>query len=226
MTVRGAFITAALLTVGVAAPAQAADVHISNFAFSPTPITIAQGDTVTWHWDGPDTNHSVTSDSGQADSFDSDPNQPPSSATHPPTSTFAHVFNTPGSFTYHCQIHSFMTGKVVVNAPGGGPPPDTTPPAISAVSVKGGRTCPKHKKHCKPKPTTVGLTLSEDAQLTLTVKGRPKATTTKAGKAGTNKLTLSTRELPPGKYTVTVTATDSGGNTSAPVKRGVKVKKG
>ena len=224
---RGAFITTAALLAFGAAPAQAADVHISNFAFSPTPITIAQGDTVTWHWDGPDTNHSVTSDPGQADSFDSDPGKTPTAADHPPTDTFDHTFNTPGSFTYICKVHSFMTGKVVVQAPGGGgPPPDTTPPSITGVSVKGGRKCPKGKKHCKPRPTTVRLTLSEDATLTLKVAGRPKATTTKEGKAGANTMKLSTRKLPPGKYSLSITATDGAGNTSPAVKRSVRVKRG
>src|SRR3954453_24066332 len=115
MAMRGALATSALLFgLATAAPAQAADVTIQNFAFSPTPVTIAQGDTVTWHWAGPDTNHSVTSDANQADSFDSDPIRPPLSADHPPGDTFDHVFNTPGTFTYFCKVHSSMHGKVVV----------------------------------------------------------------------------------------------------------------
>ena len=75
--------TALALGIG-AAPAAAADVNIGGFAFSPSSVTIAQGETVTWHFAGPDTNHSVTSDPGQADSWDSDPGRPPSSADHPP----------------------------------------------------------------------------------------------------------------------------------------------
>jgi plastocyanin len=226
---RGALVTSALLLgLAFAAPAaQAADVHISNFAFSPTPVTIAQGDTVTWHWDGPDTNHSVTSDPGQADSFDSDPDRAPTAADHPPTDTFDHTFNTPGTFTYICKVHSFMTGKVVVQAPGGGgPPPDTTPPALTGVSAKGGRVCPKGTKHCKPRPTSVKFTLSEDATVTLKVAHRAKATTTKELNAGAHTVKISTRKLPPGKWSVSITATDGAGNTSAPIKRSVRVKKG
>ena len=150
---RGVLISATLLLLGAsAAPAQAADVTISNFSFSPTPITITQGDTVTWHWAGPDTNHSVTSDASQADSFDSDPTHAPLSTDHPPGDTFDHQFNTPGTFTYHCQVHSSMHGKVIVNAPGGGPPPDTTPPAITALKTKGGRTC-KQPREDRRRPT-------------------------------------------------------------------------
>ena len=224
---RGALISATLLVLGAAAaPAQAADVTIANFAFSPTPITIAQGDTVTWHWAGPDTNHSVTSDPMQADSFDSDPMRAPLSTDHPPGDTFDHKFDTPGTFSYHCQVHSSMHGKVVVTAPGGGPPPDTTPPAITALKAKGGRTCKKHAKKCKPKATTVSFSLSEASVVKLTVKGRPKATVSTSMNAGPNKLSISTKRLPPGKYTVKVVATDAAGNASAPAQTTAKVKRG
>src|SRR4051812_40463426 len=147
---RFAAIPAILLALGVAAaPASAADVTIKNFAFDPSTITINQGDSVTWTWAGPDTNHSVTSDPNQADSFDSDPGRTPSSADHLPGSTFAHTFNTSGTFTYICKVHSFMTGKVIVNEPGGGPPPDTTAPAISGLKASGGRKCSPKAKNCK-----------------------------------------------------------------------------
>src|SRR3954469_7640418 len=165
MAMRGALATSAILFAIGAAPAQAADVHISNFSFSPTPITIAQGDTVTWHWAGPDTNHSVTSDPNQADSFDSDPGRTPTSADHLPGSTFDHTFNTPGTFTYICKVHTSMHGKVIVNAPGGEPPADTIAPAITSAKATGGRKCGRKAKKCKPRPTTVNFNLSEDAQV-------------------------------------------------------------
>jgi plastocyanin len=216
-----------LVALGVtAAPASAADVTISNFQFNPTPITIAQGDTVTWHWAGPDTNHSVTADSMQADSWDSDPLKAPSPADHPPGSTFGHKFDTAGTFTYFCKVHSSMHGKVIVNAPGGGPPPDTTAPAITGLSAKGGRKCKRGASHCKPAPTVVKFTLSEDAQLKLEVPKHPAANVTRAVKAGTNSVKISTAKLPPGKYVVKVTATDSAGNASPPAKATVKVKRG
>src|SRR5919205_1172382 len=118
-------ITAAVVAFGAsAAPAQAADVSISNFAFMPPSITITEGDAVKWTWAGPDTNHSVTASSGQAESFDSDPSGTPFTIDHPKGFTFSHTFNTPGTFTYFCKVHSYMTGKVTVTLPGGGPPPD------------------------------------------------------------------------------------------------------
>jgi plastocyanin len=222
---RGVLISATLLVLGAsAAPAQAADVTIANFAFSPTPITIAPGDTVTWHWAGPDTNHSVTSDANQGDSFDSDPLRAPLSTDHPPGDTFDHQFNTPGTFTYHCQVHSSMHGKVIVTAPGGGPPPDTTPPAITALKAKGGRACKKHAKKCKPKPTSISFSLSEAAQVKITAGGRTRATL--AGHAGANSTKLTTKKLPPGKYTVSLVATDAAGNASPAVQKKVTVTRG
>lgn len=224
---RGALFSAVLFVLGAAAaPAQAADVTIKNFAFDPTPLTIGVGDTVTWHWAGPDTNHSVTSDAMQADSFDSDPMRAPLSTDHPPGDTFDHTFATAGSFTYVCKVHTSMHGRVIVKAPGEEPPPDTTPPAISALKATGGRKCRKNARKCKPKPTTVRFSLSEDAQVKLTVKGRPKAAVTRSMKAGSNKVTISTKKLPPGNYTVNVTATDAAGNDSAPAKKKVTVTRG
>src|SRR3954464_2745331 len=152
-------ITAAAIAFGVAAaPAQAADVSISNFSFMPSSITIAQGDSVNWTWAGPDTNHSVTSKSGQADSFDSDPGKTPTSLDHPPGDTFSHTFNTPGTFSYICKVHSFMTGKVGVNGP---PRSHTPPPPLPKVSASGGRKCRKGQKNCKGKPTVLRFNLSE-----------------------------------------------------------------
>jgi plastocyanin len=220
---RAAFVPLTLFALGtMAAPAVAADVTIKNFAFDPATITVNQGDSVTWTWAGPDTNHSVTSDPNQADSFDSDPGRTPSAADHIPGSTFAHTFNTSGTFTYLCKVHSFMTGKVVVNGPGGEPPPDTTAPVLSKVSATGGRKCKKGAKNCKAKATTVRFTLSEDATVKLAVPKHPAANVTRSFKAGARNIKLSVKKLPPGKYTVKLTATDAAGNAS-PAKP-VKVK--
>jgi plastocyanin len=218
---RGPLAAAFLVALGVSAsPASAADVTIANFEFSPPSITIAQGDKVTWHWAGPDTNHSVTSDSGQADSWDSDPGKFPSAADHPPTDTFDHTFNTAGTFTYLCKVHSSMTGRVIVNGPGGGPPPDTTAPSLTGLKATGGRKCRKGVKKCKPKPTLLRFKLSEAAQVKVRVPKHSAANTTRTGKAGANTVKLSTKKLPPGKWTVKLTATDAAGNASPakPVK--------
>ncbi len=77
-------------------------VNISNFAFSPQTLTVAKGATVTWT-NNDSTTHTVTSDSGVWDSGDLAPGK-----------TFNYTFNQTGTFPYHCNIHTYMTAKIVV----------------------------------------------------------------------------------------------------------------
>jgi plastocyanin len=75
---------------------------IKGFAFSPQSITVKVGGAVTWtNQDG--TTHTVTSTDGSFGSKNLDQGQ-----------TFTATFNTAGSFPYICNIHTFMTGTVVV----------------------------------------------------------------------------------------------------------------
>ena len=75
---------------------------IQHFAISPNPIAIAPGSTVTWtNLDG--VAHMVTADDGSW-----------GSGTLGQGATFSHVFTSPGAYTYHCAIHPFMKGTVVV----------------------------------------------------------------------------------------------------------------
>jgi plastocyanin len=78
-------------------------VTISNFAFQPASLQIAAGSSVTWT-NQDSTAHTVTSDSGAFDS-----------GQLAPGATFNQTFMTPGTFTYHCQIHPFMTATIVVS---------------------------------------------------------------------------------------------------------------
>lgn len=210
---------------GLAAPAYAADVTIKNYSFMPSAVTVTQGDTVKWTWAGPATNHSVTAGSGQADSFDSDPAGTALTVNHPTGDTFSHTFNTTGTFTYFCKVHSYMTGKVTVVLPGSGPPADTTPPAISQLSATGGRKCKKGQKHCKGRPTKLRFRLSEAATVKVTVPKRGSANVTRAGHAGSNTISFSTSKLPPGTWTLKVSAIDAAGNKSPVKPVTVKVKK-
>jgi plastocyanin len=224
---RGLITPAVVVALGaVTAPAHAADVTIKNYSFMPSSVTIAQGDTVKWNWAGPDTNHSVSADSGQADSFDSDPTGTALTINHSPGATFSHTFNTTGTFTYFCKVHSYMTGKVTVVLPGAAPPPDTTPPSISKLSASGGRKCRKGQKNCKGKPTKLSFKLSEAATVKVTVPKHKAANLTRAGHKGSNTISFSTSKLPPGKWTLNVSATDKAGNKSPVKPVSVKVRKG
>ena len=65
-------------------------------------VSVSVGYTVTWaNVDG--TDHTVTADD---DSFDS--------GTLSDGSTFEQTFDEAGEFTYHCEIHSSMTGTITV----------------------------------------------------------------------------------------------------------------
>jgi plastocyanin len=59
----------------LASPASPADhrVVVSVFNYRPNTVTINPGDSVSWRWSGPDTNHSVSALRHEAERFDSDP---------------------------------------------------------------------------------------------------------------------------------------------------------
>jgi plastocyanin len=225
-----------LLLAGAARAVDDHGVSIKNTAFTDgasgtTTTTVAEGDSVTWHWDAPtglDTHHSVTADAGQSMAFDS-------GSTHGNGDHFTVVFPTSGCFTYHCTIHATMHGTVIVGTGvcpppsgggggggggGNGPPPppppaspgpDTTAPAFSAVKVKA-------------KKLTFKLT--EPAKVTIKVRKGHKLVKTfhLSGKKGSNSFRLTHRGLKTGvKYKAQVTAVDSAGNKSRLASVSVKL---
>lgn len=86
-------------------------VIIKDLRFNPQTITVTKGTTVTWTNED-QTAHTVTSDSNdttgapKAQKFSSDPLNP--------GDTFKHTFDTPGTYKYHCDIHPYLTGEVIV----------------------------------------------------------------------------------------------------------------
>jgi plastocyanin len=78
-------------------------VSMKNFAFDPAELKIKAGDTVVWT--NKDTvSHNLVSDSG-AEII---------SPTISTGGTYSHTFNTPGEYAYHCEIHTGMNGKIIV----------------------------------------------------------------------------------------------------------------
>lgn len=84
------------------APVATDQVAIQGFAFGPAAITVKPGTTVTWTQQDED-QHTVTANDG---SFASSPLIT--------GKTFTHTFTAPGTYQYHCAIHPFMHGTVVV----------------------------------------------------------------------------------------------------------------
>lgn len=78
--------------------------------FSPATVTLVIGVNNTLTWDNKDTAvHTVTATDGSFDSGDVKKGQ-----------SYTHTFTTPGTFSYYCKYHSWMTGKVIVKNQGSG----------------------------------------------------------------------------------------------------------
>ena len=80
-------------------------VMIEDFSFQPSTLTVPVGTTVTWHNQGR-LDHTVTGDTNGM--FDSKVS---------PGTDFSFLFSTPGTFNYHCSIHTSMHGTIVVTGP-------------------------------------------------------------------------------------------------------------
>jgi plastocyanin len=88
-------------SAGAAATASATKtVQIKGFAFKPGTLKVSRGTRVTF------ANSSGTTHTATGANFDTKRIAPGSSVTV--------RFNKAGTFAYHCKIHSFMKGKVVV----------------------------------------------------------------------------------------------------------------
>lgn len=70
--------------------------------YTPSPLTVTAGTTVVWG-NNDITEHTSVSDNGQWNSGNIESGK-----------TFSQKFDTPGTYNYHCSIHSFMHGTIVV----------------------------------------------------------------------------------------------------------------
>ena len=67
--------------------------NLTTTAYSPNPVTVSVGGTVTW-MNNDNTAHTSTANGGAFDS-----------ATIAPGASFSRTFPTAGSFPYHCTLH-------------------------------------------------------------------------------------------------------------------------
>jgi len=86
----------------VADTADSTMIVVKDFMFSPTPLTVKAGSTVTWT-NKDDEPHTVVSDTGVFKSGGMDTND-----------SFSYKFDKPGTYHFTCSIHPRMVGTVVV----------------------------------------------------------------------------------------------------------------
>ncbi|MES2154540.1 MAG: plastocyanin/azurin family copper-binding protein [bacterium] len=101
-------------------------VSMQGNAFGNTSLTVMSGDVVVWtHNDPATTAHTVTSDTGAPEGFDSNPNcagpipvnqGPPADICMTSGKTYSHTFMKEGSYGIHCKIHGQMKMTVIVAA--------------------------------------------------------------------------------------------------------------
>jgi plastocyanin len=114
---------------GAGGSAQAACVSTNN-CFSPNPLTVAPGTTVTWK-NTDTTMHVICSGKVTDDEcgkvFEDD--------TLKPGTTFQFTFANAGTFDYFCSVHPWMTGQVIVGAGGSTTTQATTPNATTTTQA-------------------------------------------------------------------------------------------
>ena len=106
-----AALVAATALIAATAPSPAppaappgATVHLKNDAFVPASITIRSGDSVTFVNDDDDA-HTATADDASWDSEGLNQGQ-----------RWTHLFARSGTYTYHCTVHPFMKGEIIVRS--------------------------------------------------------------------------------------------------------------
>ncbi len=123
-----AVVAVALLLPTVRSGAAGAGEHtneIRGLAFNPEQTTIHAGDSITW------VNHDSDRHRLAGDGIES--------RELANKGSFTAQFPEPGHLTYHCTIHTYMEGRIVVLNPDGSTPPSTAgepeaPPAPSTTT--------------------------------------------------------------------------------------------
>lgn len=230
--------------LGASGPAYAADADVyarettNGLCFSADPaspcpageaanVTIAPGESVTWHFDGSTMGHNAAdSEHGMSPEW-----AVPDHFVFVTSGDYPHQFTSEGTYDFFCEAHQQMKGTVTVGTPPDeDPPPDDDPPSSPPPTGGTHPTTPAptpEPDSVKPKVRSVKLKalrravrvrfrLSEPATVTVKVKrGRKvvKAKRVQAGK-GLHSVTVRSKKLKKGRYTVEILARDASGNRS------------
>ena len=186
-------------------PSPVVDATIDN-TFFPKTLTVPPGTTV--YWENRGLNHNVKFEDGQFE-------QPPD-----PSPTPWRVwrrFDAPGVYRYYDEAYGGpggqgMSGTITVEA--------GASPRIEGLTVSPFRICDRRMRKCRSTSASLKFTLSEDARVSggIDPSGAPAGRTGRdldlSGKKGPNSFPVSSRNLKPGLYKVTLTAEDTDGNES------------
>lgn len=99
-----AFVLSLALTGALCGPVRAdtVTVHIANFTFNPSVLTVKMGTTVSWVNDD-DIPHSIIENAHKFHSAPLDTGD-----------SFSMTFKDPGEVDYFCGFHAMMQGKIIV----------------------------------------------------------------------------------------------------------------
>jgi len=82
---------------------------VVNNSFNPSTLTVPAGTTVTWQWGPGAANHNVVPVATEP---------PRSGSPQSAPNTYVHQFDTPGTYTYYCEVHGSpaggMRGTIIV----------------------------------------------------------------------------------------------------------------
>ena len=161
-----------------------ASIDIINYAFTPSTVNIGVNNSVTWNWVG--SPHTTTSDTGLWDS-----------GVFGTGHTFTQKFASAGSFPFHCVVHPFMTGTVVVQS-------TIVPPTVAFASPTNGSVFAA--------PASFPLTATAlDTSGSITNVQFFQGSTL-LGNATSSPYSVSVRNLAAGTYTFSAVATDNVGS--------------
>jgi len=142
----------------------AVNIEIQNYAFNPGTITVVIGvnNTVTW------TNQQSGIPYHTVTPYPGDPVVSWGSGQLTTGESYTFTFTVPGTYTYHCSLHTFMKGTVIVIASG-----STTTTSISSTS------------------TTSTASATSTSSSTTTATSAPSSTTTTTSGTSTASTTSS-----------------------------------
>lgn len=124
-----AFLAGPIAGTAANASAQIVACPTATACYSPNPIRISVGSSVTWTNDHT-LAHTATADTGAWDT----------GAIAPGATSAAITFNAPGTFAYHCRFHADMHGMLIVSAAATATPAASARPSATtrALAQSGG----------------------------------------------------------------------------------------